>query len=212
MFRKIRKILKSFFAKPPLGTWEKWLSLQGVELRGKVSIFGKPIISRWGNGTIVIDDGVTLDSDSRNNYVGIIHPCKFAVGGDLYIGKDSGLSGTLIYCKKSVTIGSHVGIGANVMIYDTDFHPVNPYERIVTNSDNDIQCKPVQIDDYVWIGANTMILKGVHIGRGSVIGAGSVVTSDVPELAVYAGNPARFIKNVELTDAQYKQLFGEPYE
>ena len=119
------------------------------------------------------------------------------------------MSGVLICCQESVTIGKHVGIGANVIIYDTDFHPVNPYERIVVNNDKDIKRKPVQIDDYVWIGANAMILKGVHIGRGAVIGAGSVVTNDVPELTIYAGNPARFIKDVEITAEQKKQLFGK---
>ncbi len=207
MFCKIRRILKSFIAKPPFGAWEKWLAVQGVEIRGRVSVYGKPIISRWGRGTIVIEDGVTLDSDSRHNYAGIIHPCTFAVGGNLYIGKDSGLSGALIYCKQSVIIGAHVGIGANVTIFDTDFHPLNPYERVMQSSSIYAESQPVIIDDYAWIGANVMILKGVHIGRGSVIGAGSVVTSDVPELSIYAGNPAKFIRKIELTDTQYKKLF-----
>ena len=102
-----------------------------------------------------------------------------------------------------------MGLGANVTIYDTDFHPVNPYERIITNNDSSIKRKPVRIDDYAWVGANAMILKGVHIGRGAVIGAGSVVRSDVPELTVYAGNPARYVKDIVLTDGQRKEIFGQ---
>ncbi len=211
MFRRLKRYIKTLLNTPPVGTWEQWLRMHGVEVQGKVNVFGKPRIIRWGRPTIVMGDGVTLDSDSMHNEAGIVHPCTLAVTGEgkLIIGARTGMSGVLICCQESVTIGKHVGIGANVIIYDTDFHPVNPYERIVVNNDKDIKRKPVQIDDYVWIGANAMILKGVHIGRGAVIGAGSVVTNDVPELTIYAGNPARFIKDVEITAEQKKQLFGK---
>lgn len=211
MFRKLKRVIKSIISTPPIGSWEKWLRFHGVDVRGRVNVFGKPKIVRWGNPTIVIEDGVTLDSDPIHNEAGIVHPCTLAVtgSGKLHIGAGTGMSGVLICCQESVTIGKHVGMGANVTIYDTDFHPVNPYERIVVNRNSDIKRKPVQIDDYVWIGANAMVLKGVHIGRGAVIGAGSVVTKDVPELTVYAGNPARFVKNIDITDEQRKEIFGK---
>ncbi|MEP7146052.1 MAG: acyltransferase, partial [bacterium] len=57
--------------------------------------------------------------------------------------------------------------------------------------------KPVLIEDDVWIGANCFILKGVTIGKGSIVGAGSVVNNDVKPFSIYAGNPAVFIKNIE---------------
>lgn len=211
MFRKLKRLIKSIISSPPIGSWEKWLRFNGVEVHGKVNIIGKPSIIRWGNPTIVIEDGVTFDSEPKHNEAGIVHPCTLAATGNgkLHIGEGTGMSGVLICCQDSVTIGKHVGIGANVTIYDTDFHPVNPYERIVVNDDSDIKRKSVQIDDYVWIGANAMILKGVHIGRGAVIGAGAVVTSDVPELTVYAGNPAKFVKNIDITDEQRKEIFGK---
>ena len=210
MFRKLKRIVKTIFSTPPIGTWEKWLKFKGVDVRGKVRVYGRLNIVRWGEPSIIVEDGVTFDSDPMHNEAGILHPCTLAVTGRgrLYIGAETGMSGVLICCQDSITIGSHVGLGANVTIFDTDFHPVNPYERIVVNDDNTIRRKPVQIDDYVWVGANAMILKGVHIGRGAVIGAGSVVAKDVPPLTIFAGNPARYIKDVEISEEQKQSLFG----
>lgn len=210
MLKRIRHKIREFLAMPPIGTWEKWLKLHGVDVRGRVNVYGKPIIITWGNPTIVFENSVTLDSDAIHNAAGIVHPCSIEVTGNgkLYVGKNTGMSGVLICCQKSVQIGSHVGLGANVTIYDNDSHPINPYERIVGSHSVETS-RPVQIDDYAWIGANAMILKGVHIGRGAVIGAGSVVTKDVPELTVYAGNPAKFVKNIEITEEQRKEIFGK---
>ncbi len=209
MFEQLRHTIKLWINTPPLGTWKKWFAINGVETRGIVHVYGKPHVVRSGDPTIILQDGVTLDSDPTHNEAGIIHPCTLAVSGHgyLHIGKDSGLSGVLICCEEKVIIGEHVGIGANVTIYDTDFHPINPWGRIHENNAGVVR-KAVQIDDYAWIGANAMILKGVHIGRGAVIGAGSVVTKDVPELTIYAGNPARYVKDVDITEEQRKQLFG----
>ena len=211
MFRKLKRWIKSIVNTPPIGSWEDWLRLNGVEVRGKVNVYGTLDVIHWGSPTIIIENNVTFDSDTKHNDAGILHPCTLSVTGNgkLYIGEDTGMSGVLICCQDSVTIGKHVGIGANVTIYDTDHHPVNPWERIHSHDVNLTKCRPVLIDDYAWIGANAMILKGVHIGRGAVIGAGSVVTKDVPELTVSAGNPAKFVKNIEITEEQRKEIFGK---
>lgn len=209
MFKKIKRKIRNIFFQPPFQTWRQWLRMQGIEVRGEVNIYGKPYIIKANHATIIMEDGVTLDSNPMHNMAGIVHPCSIEVTGNgtLYIGKNSGMSGALICCTESIHIGANVGLGANVTIYDNDSHPTNPYERIeVANSA--VPSKPVQIDDYVWVGANAMILKGVHVGRGAVIGAGSVVTKDVPELTIYAGNPARYVKDVDITEEQRKQLFG----
>ena len=77
------------------------------------------------------------------------------------------------------------------MIIDTDFHPVN-FERRLDDSSAG-ECEPVKIGDNVFIGMNCIILKGVTLGNGCVIAAGSIVTKDVPEGMVAGGNPAKIL-------------------
>ncbi|POM59004.1 Maltose O-acetyltransferase [Phytophthora palmivora] len=91
-----------------------------------------------------------------------------------------------------ITIGNRVMMGPNVQLY-TASHPLDPEER---SSGLEIG-KPITIEDDVWIGGSTVVVPGVTIGRGAVIGAGSVVTKNVPPMCVYAGNPAKFIKKIE---------------
>ncbi len=178
-------------------------------MNGHVQVDKAPIVLKTGKSEISIGDNVTLHSDVAGFSSIIQNPCRLytrTAYAELRIGNNSGLSGALINCFKRVIIGNNVWIGANVSIFDSDSHPINPYERIYGKEVN-FKANEVVIDDYVWIGANSIILKGVHIGRGAVIGAGSVVTKDVPELTIYAGNPARFIKIIELTSSQYTALF-----
>lgn len=187
-----------------------FLKKNGVNTHiGAIVLHGKPIIEIYPHSKIFINEGVTLISKSRNNLAGINHPVILATlspDAEITIGRDSGLSGATICAAKSVSIGTYVGIGANVCIYDTDFHPLDPYERryeeYKTNS------SPVFIDDYAWIGGNSIILKGVKIGKGSVIGAGSVVTNDVPDFELHAGNPAKFIKKIEYKSETHDNLFN----
>jgi len=208
MFKKLRRIFKLIICTPPIGSWEDWLRLQGIDVRGKVHVYGKPCIVRWGNPSIVIEDGVILDSDPIHNN-SIMRPCRISVTGNahLSIGRNTGLSGVRIGCEKSIIIGNNVWIGANATIYDTDFHPIDPYERLILQ---DVPCKKAEvvIDDSVWIGANSMILKGVHIGKGAVIAAGSIVTKDVPEFTIYGGNPAKLIREIPRNEKyNYNELF-----
>ena len=212
MFRKVRRIARRILNTPPLCSYEQWLRYLGVDVKGKVIVDGKPTIIRWGNPVIEIEDGVTLQSNPLHNDAGIIHPCTLAATASdayIHIGKESGMSGALICSQKKVWIGERVWLGANVTIYDTDFHPINPYQRFFVPDTAEIGRKEVVIEDYVWVGSNATILKGVYIGKGAVIGAGSVVTCDVPELTIYAGNPAKFVKKIEMTPSEYERVFGK---
>jgi len=188
----------------------KYLKTKGVfTQKGFVVLNGKPIIEKYPGSKIQIESGVTLVSYTKNNVAGINHAVVLATlsqNAEICIGKDSGLSGATICAAKSVKIGVYVGIGANVCIYDTDFHPIDPYER--RYEDYKTKSRPVVIDDYAWIGGNSIILKGVHIGKGSVIGAGSVVTKDVPDFEVHAGNPARFVKKIAYNVETHHNLFN----
>ena len=120
--------------------------------------------------------------------------------GVVEIGDESVLVGPIFMCRERITVGRRVIISYNVMIADSDFHPIDPRLRIqdaVANSPfgdrgnrPDITSSPVEIGDDVRIGIGAIILKGVRIGKGAQIGAGSVVTVDIPAGASVAGNPA----------------------
>ena len=97
------------------------------------------------------------------------------------------MSGTVIGCANYIKIGNNVRCGANTLITDTDWHTDD-----LRTSEN----KDVIIDDNVWLGYGVKVLKGVHIGRNSVIGAGSIVTHDIPANVIAAGNPCRIIKTI----------------
>ncbi|MFR2774230.1 MAG: acyltransferase [Anaerostipes sp.] len=108
---------------------------------------------------------------------------------------DSGYmnAGAQLRCMNSITIGKNCAIARDCLIMDFDAHSIT-YED---NSNNCIS-KPIVIGNHVWIGARSIILKGVSIGDGAVIGAGSVVTRNVPQNSIVAGNPAKILKqNIE---------------
>lgn len=111
----------------------------------------------------------------------------------LTIGNDVGMSSTRMWIHESVTIGDNVKIGACVLITDTDAHPLDYLARRTSNEGT--KSAPIEIEDDVWVGAHSIILKGVTIGARSIIGAGSVVTKSIPADCVAAGNPCRVISN-----------------
>ena len=85
-------------------------------------------------------------------------------------------------------------IGGNVRIYDHDFHSLDFQTRRGAEDQLQIQTRPVEIGDDVFIGANAIILKGVTIGARAVIGAGSVVSRNIGPDEIWAGNPARMVR------------------
>jgi acetyltransferase-like isoleucine patch superfamily enzyme len=107
------------------------------------------------------------------------------------------MSQAALICHEKIVIGNNVKLGGGVCIYDTDFHSLIPSLRLDPKLDIQHKSKsPVRIGNNVFIGAFSLILKGVSIGDNSVIGAGSVVTKIVPENEIWAGNPAKFIRKV----------------
>lgn len=87
-------------------------------------------------------------------------------------------------------------MGGGTSIYTTDFHSLDPIIRASDEDQKYRRCASVVIRDNVFIGAKCIILKGVTIGENSIIGAGSVVTKNVPANQIWAGNPAKYIRNL----------------
>ena len=120
-------------------------------------------------------------------------------GSHIEVGKNffANYNCTIIDVAK-VTIGDNCQMAPNVAIY-TAGHPVHPVSR---NSMYEYGIE-VSIGDNVWIGGNTVILPGVHIGSNTVIGAGSVVTKDIPEWVIAAGNPCKVIREITNADKEF---------
>lgn len=165
-----------------------------VEHDATLKIVGKVLFQ--GHGKISIGSNVKIYSRWDKNPVGggTGKTVLQTIGsGCIRIGSNSGLSHVTIVSRQSVTVGDNVLLGGGVQIYDNDFHPINWQHR---SDDSEIKSLPVIIEDNAFIGANSIVLKGVRIGNGSVVGAGSVVTKSIPENEIWAGNPAKFVKKL----------------
>lgn len=179
-------------------TFGRWrLRRLGVDFGSQLVLYRNPIVSAMTRGNISLGSRVILCSNSRNTALGVGRPVIFrtlAEIGRIKIGDDCGFSGTVICAAISVSVGARCLFGADTMIVDTDFHPVDPTGRSAA-SISESRSEAVVIGDDVFVGARAVILKGVSVGEGAVIGAGSVITSNVPSFSVVAGNPARVIAN-----------------
>lgn len=154
----------------------------------------------WGRTYLDINKGsdITIGdyfiaNSGVNGGIDCGNGCKIAVqkGAKLIIGEHSGMTNTIIQCHEEIIIGNHVNIGAGCMIMDSNFHSTELDRRKdIENHRN----APIKIGDVVFIGARSIICKGVTIGDHAMIAAGSVVVSDVPANEVWGGNPAKFIK------------------
>ncbi|AJY77773.1 acetyltransferase [Paenibacillus beijingensis] len=113
---------------------------------------------------------------------------EIVIGDRTYINRR-----TEIMCKQSVVIGSDCAISWDVVITDTDYHQITGLDANGSVMNDD--AKPVRIGNHVWIGCRAIILKGVTIGSGAIVAAGSVVTKDVPAGTLVAGVPAKVVKH-----------------
>ena len=169
--------------------------LMKIKVGQRLHLYGLPVIVSTNMRGIRIDSDCHIRSSFLSNLVGLSQRTIICARGEgtIEIGKGVGMSGATIYARNSIKIGDQCIIGGNVKILDNDFHPADPEIRRKTPVDN-FASAPIVIGNNVFIGVNSLILKGVTIGDNAVVGAGSVVTKDVPADALVAGNPARVIK------------------
>lgn len=155
---------------------------------------------------IVIGKNVKLAGSLVSEYNG-----KITMGDYSQIG-----NGSIIRSVENVYIGELTAISTNVVIADNNSHPVNPFDREIMRKTPDFSYErswihsahaPVLIERNCWIGENSRICKGVHIGEGAIIAANAVVTKDVPAFCIAAGNPARIVKtNIDQTERVFKDI------
>ncbi|MCF8448163.1 MAG: acyltransferase [Bacteroidia bacterium] len=163
--------------------------LLGVNLGKRVKFYGKPYIQKAASGNLTIGDNCSFRSHSTSNLIGINRPCILSVAknGNLTIGKHCGFSGTVVGCFSEIIIEDFVKCGANTLITDGDWH---------FDDKRAGPSKPIHIKRNVWLGVNVIVMKGVTIGENSLIGAGSVVTKDIPSNVIAAGNPCKIIRSI----------------
>lgn len=189
----VKRRLDSFVAKSKLIHY-------GVRFTyNKTSIFGKVHIKIGKDSDVCIGDNFIVRGGFRAAIdCGMGSKIYVAEGARLYIGKWSGMSNTVIQCHDEIIIGDYVNIGAGCMIMDTNFHSTDWRDRLDRHRDKENgRTSSIYIGNLVFIGAHSIICKGVFIGEKAIIAAGSVVVCSVPAGEIWGGNPARFIKKIE---------------
>lgn len=165
-----------------------------VKLGRNCKFHGFAMFYRTPGSEIYFGHNSTFNSSHSSNLIGVNRPCIISTqkpGATIKVGNNCGFSGTVISCAKSIKLGNNVRCGANTLMTDTDWHTDDPR----TSPDAEII-----IGDNVWLGEGVKILKGVTIGSGALIAAGSIVTKDVTSNCLYAGIPAKFIKEFKIDE------------
>jgi acetyltransferase-like isoleucine patch superfamily enzyme len=174
----------------------------GVTIGRGLDAIGAPHIVLHPQSAVSLGKNVRLISKSFATALGVNHPVvlrTLADGARIEIGDRVGISGGAVCAASLVKIGDDTMVGANVTIADTDFHSLYPAYRS-GHAHPTVGVEEVRIGKRVFIGTSAIVLKGVTVGDNSVIGAGSVVTANIPENCIAAGNPCRVIR--ELTPAE----------
>jgi acetyltransferase-like isoleucine patch superfamily enzyme len=172
-------------------------SFEGFTMGKHVCFNGLPTLRVFGKCSL--GNSVTFNSATSYNGVGLFKNCSIFVmkNAVLTIGDHSGFSAVSIYCAHQITIGRYCKFGGNVCIWDTDFHSLNYMDRRSPTTDSTFaHSASITIGDDVFVGANSIILKGVTIGARAIVGAGSVVAKNIPANQLWAGNPAKFIRKL----------------
>lgn len=172
--------------------WRLEAELKGARFEGASRIEGRPIVSVAPGSIMKFGPNLVLNNYVRSNPLACFQPCTLrtlAPGAELILGPNVGMSGTVICAGQHISIGEETILGSGVMILDNDFHELDPQGR--WRDEHVKNARPIKIGRQVFIGARAIILKGVTIGDRALVGAGAVVTRDVPADHLAAGNPAQ---------------------
>lgn len=169
------------------------MCIWNIDIKKECKFNGKLIVWKSENSIITIGENCFfISNQNTRNLVGINRACTLITqkkNSKIIIGNNSGFSGTVISSALSVKIGNNVKCGANTQIIDSDWH----FEDYRSGQPSEIN-----IEDNVWLGINTIVLKGVTIGENTVIGANSVVSHSIPSNVIAAGNPCKVIKSIDI--------------
>ncbi len=157
------------------------------------------ILTIKGTSNLYIGNSVRINSGMRYNAIGGDDTCIFVTqgAGKIFIDDGAAISNSTFFSRDDIYIGKNVMIGGGVKIYDTNFHSLNATDRLSKQDDiRATKSAGVKIEKNAFIGAHSIILKGVIIGEGAIVGAGSVVTKNIPSGEVWGGNPANFIRKI----------------
>jgi len=166
-------------------------SFKKIRIGKNNKFYGIPIFQRRPLSKITLGDNCIIRSDITTNLANrkksIIR--TYNSNAIIEIGDNTGINGSVIAAAEKIVIGKDVLIGFNCYICDTNNHVIDPIER----HNGKPETSPISIGDNVWLGLNVVILRGVSIGINSVIGANSLVTSDIPPNVIAMGNPCRVV-------------------
>lgn len=168
----------------------KYIFYPNVTFGKKIYFVGLPKFRNKPGGKIIVGDNCSFLSKPKSNMIGINRPCIITTQvsiAEIIIGNNCGFSGTVIGAFTKIELKDNVRCGANTLITDSDWHTDDPRSSIP---------KPIVIEKNVWLGEGVKVLKGVTIGENTIIGAGSVVTKNIPPNVIAAGNPCRVIKEI----------------
>ena len=199
IFKGIRKVIQNI--KTPFYTPIAKLQfyLNGITIKKGLDVNGILKVHITSRGKVNIGKNLSINSGLNYNIIGRQQKNILWVEGELEIGDNVGMSSTAIICNYKIVIGNNVMIGGNTIIYDSDFHSLDASIRNDKTLDrSNAKKKMVTIGNNVFIGAHSSILKGVTIGNYAIVGACSVVTKSIPDNEIWAGNPAQFIKNINI--------------
>jgi len=185
----------------PPGRWEDGDVPTAVSLGEGTVVTGADVFKRLRshrNPALVIGSHCTME----------LTQFSYGLDGYIEIGDHCLFSNAVLMSELEIRIGSHVVLGWNTYVADSDFHPLEPIARIADTiacspigaaaglPRPHVVCAPVVIEDDVWVGPSCTILKGVRIGAGAFVEPGSLVSIDVPARGRVMGNPARLVGNV----------------
>lgn len=171
---------------------------KNIDIGKNIKVIGNVIIEKKSGSKISLGKNCSLKSSIREYSLSINSNVKLKTyfdSANIIIGKNVHLNGTCITARsQDIIIDDDVMFAGNVVITDSDYHPISVDNRLSYYSTE--LDKSVYIKKNAWIGLNSIILKGVTIGENSVIGAGSVVTKNIPDNVIAAGNPVKIIKTI----------------
>jgi acetyltransferase-like isoleucine patch superfamily enzyme len=187
--RSWRKIVKPIAVRLISAFWMRWLKLRlgdRVRFGRNFQTNGRLVIQ--GPGRVTFGDDINAWAHAEKNVL-----ITFTPDSRITIGSGTRLNGAGVMAYTRIEVGPRCILGST-LVFDSDFHPLDPAHR--HDPDAPVSCAPIIIEENVWLGGQSAVLKGVTVGENSVVAFRAVVSDDVPPNVVVAGNPARVVKSL----------------